>query len=166
MIPTMATARLSRYFDDYTAFHRNPGNHLCHALGVPLIMFSLLGLLSHWVIGEIRVAELPTIRINCGILLWALSALWYLWLDWRIAIPFSLFSLGFYWTGHATSLTWLWVAMGVGWAFQLVGHSVYEKNRPALLKNLLHILIAPVWIFAHWVGYPTEISVPAQTPTK
>ena len=34
----------------------------------------------------------------------------------------------------------------VGWIFQLVGHSVYEKNRPAFVRNLGHLLIGPLWI--------------------
>jgi len=33
-----------------------------------------------------------------------------------------------------------------GWLFQLVGHSVYEKNRPAFGRNLVHLLIGPAWI--------------------
>ncbi len=34
----------------------------------------------------------------------------------------------------------------LGWAFQLVGHAVYERNRPAFVRNLRHLLIGPLWI--------------------
>jgi uncharacterized membrane protein YGL010W len=34
----------------------------------------------------------------------------------------------------------------VGWIFQAVGHTVYEKNRPAFFKNLLHLLVGPLFL--------------------
>ena len=33
-----------------------------------------------------------------------------------------------------------------GRVFQGVGHSVYEKNRPAFFKNLLHLVIGPLFL--------------------
>jgi len=38
------------------------------------------------------------------------------------------------------------ILLAIGWAFQVVGHSVYEKNRPAFARNVLHLLIGPLWI--------------------
>jgi uncharacterized membrane protein YGL010W len=38
------------------------------------------------------------------------------------------------------------VAFGVGWVFQAVGHTVYEKNRPAFFKNLVHLLVGPLFL--------------------
>jgi uncharacterized membrane protein YGL010W len=37
-------------------------------------------------------------------------------------------------------------AFVVGWIFQAVGHAVYEKNRPAFFKNLLHLLVGPLFL--------------------
>ena len=34
----------------------------------------------------------------------------------------------------------------VGWIFQFVGHSVYEKRQPAFLTNAMHLLVGPLWI--------------------
>jgi len=31
-----------------------------------------------------------------------------------------------------------------GWALQLIGHAPYERNRPAFLRNLAHILVGPL----------------------
>jgi uncharacterized membrane protein YGL010W len=33
-----------------------------------------------------------------------------------------------------------------GWACQLVGHQVFEKNRPAFSRDLVHLLVGPLWI--------------------
>jgi uncharacterized membrane protein YGL010W len=35
---------------------------------------------------------------------------------------------------------------------QLAGHSVWEKNRPAFLKNLTHALVGPVFFMALLTG--------------
>ncbi|MBW3671962.1 MAG: DUF962 domain-containing protein, partial [Acidobacteria bacterium] len=33
-----------------------------------------------------------------------------------------------------------------GWVLQFVGHGMYEKSSPAFLRNLLHLLVGPIWI--------------------
>jgi uncharacterized membrane protein YGL010W len=36
----------------------------------------------------------------------------------------------------------------VGWAFQIVGHAVFERRRPALFDNLVQMLIGPMFVTA------------------
>ena len=36
----------------------------------------------------------------------------------------------------------------VGWAFQFVGHAVYEKRRPAFMDDLASLLIGPLFLVA------------------
>ena len=36
----------------------------------------------------------------------------------------------------------------VGWAFQIVGHAVFERRKPALLDNAFHMFIGPMFIMA------------------
>ncbi len=36
----------------------------------------------------------------------------------------------------------------IGWAFQIVGHAVFERRRPAFLDNLTHMLIGPMFVVA------------------
>jgi uncharacterized membrane protein YGL010W len=33
-----------------------------------------------------------------------------------------------------------------GWIFQAIGHAVFEKNSPAFLKNLVHLMIGPIFL--------------------
>lgn len=122
---------LRNLFEDYSAFHRTRGNKLCHFIGIPLISVSLLGILQDW-----------------GVALWLLATLWYIKLDWRIGTPFSLVVLGLYFLGRAIPLPALVAMFVVGWVFQLVGHKKYERNSPAFLGNIRHLLIGPLWIFA------------------
>jgi uncharacterized membrane protein YGL010W len=37
---------------------------------------------------------------------------------------------------------------GLGWALQIVGHQFFERRRPALLDNPIHMLISPMYLFA------------------
>jgi uncharacterized membrane protein YGL010W len=121
--------RLQKYFADYDAFHKTPGNQLTHTIGIPLIVVATLGL------------------FKAGIILWALASLWYVRLDWRIGLPFSLMTLAGYFLGRALPLPVLAVIFVLGWVFQGVGHAVYEKKSPAFTQNLTHLLIGPLWIF-------------------
>ena len=38
------------------------------------------------------------------------------------------------------------IAFAVGWVFQGIGHAVYEKNSPAFLKNLVHLMVGPAFL--------------------
>lgn len=153
----MPSQRLSAYFKDYGSYHRTEGNKLCHFIGIPMIMVALLGLLAQLSLGPvgggISILDPDYFRYDGGTALILLATLWYLYLDWRIAFPFSFVALGFYFIAQALPVAGLWIFFVVGWIFQLVGHSVYEKNRPAFLKNFEHLLIGPLWIFARLVKY-------------
>lgn len=135
--------RIHQYFADYASFHQKLGNQLTHIIGIPMIMFSLLGLLSLIEIG-------PT---NGGALLLIGAVIWYFVLDWKLAVPFGLVALGFYISARPLSQQWLWGLQAGGWAFQFIGHVVFEKKSPAFLKNLEHLLVGPLWVFAKLVGY-------------
>jgi uncharacterized membrane protein YGL010W len=38
-----------------------------------------------------------------------------------------------------------------GWALQLVGHKVFEKNKPSFLADPYYLLVGPVWVAAEWM---------------
>jgi uncharacterized membrane protein YGL010W len=38
-----------------------------------------------------------------------------------------------------------------GWALQVIGHRVFEKNRPAFLSDPYYLLVGPVWALAEWM---------------
>lgn len=130
-------SRLQSYFEDYARFHTTAGNQKTHILGIPMIMLSLLGLLQ----------LVPLGPLNLGVFLWLGATLFYVMLDVRLGTIFSLVVLGFY--GAATLFPWSVhaVLFVFGWVIQLIGHKVYEKNNPAFLKTIEHLLVGPLWIF-------------------
>jgi uncharacterized membrane protein YGL010W len=147
------TKRLERYFKDYASYHKTSGNKVTHYFGISFILISLLGLLSQWRFGnEIQFANF-SLQPDAATLLLGMGIVWYLFLDWKIAAPFSLVLIGLYFLGKAIP-TWLNGALFIGgWILQGVGHYIYEKNSPAFYKNLTHLMIGPLWIFARFVGY-------------
>lgn len=121
---------------DYAAYHRTPGNRRCHAVGVPLIAFALVA----WS------------RFGTGLPVAALLLpVYFLW-DPRVGGLMTTFVF-------ASSLLAArlpgWVpaaAFAAGWAFQFLGHSVYEKKSPAFTRNLAHLLVGPAWVAAGLAG--------------
>ena len=127
-------------FADYAAYHQTKGNKWFHRVGIPLIMISLLGLLTN---ANVTVGGM---RVDLAMLVIVAAEVVYLMLDWRLGAVMLVVSVGFYFLGAAMPL-WLNVALFVlGWIFQFLGHSVYEKKSPAFLRNALHLLVGPLWI--------------------
>jgi len=124
-------------FADYAAFHRTKGNKNYHRLGIPLIMLTLIGML----------ARVPLLGgVTAAMLLIALATVHYLIIEWRLALAMLAVSIAFYFLGAALPF---WVNLAVfilGWIFQFIGHSVYEKKKPAFLRNFVHLLVGPLWI--------------------
>jgi uncharacterized membrane protein YGL010W len=147
----MASAAAQKYFKDYASFHKTPGNKICHYFGLPSIMMTLLGLL-----GAIPIAGGLTgnefFRLDGGTVLLVLGGIWYLRLDWKLALPYLMVGVGMYFIGRAIPVPALWAIFITGWVVQFIGHGVYEKKRPAFLKNFEHLLIGPFWMFAKIVG--------------
>jgi len=138
-------ARAERLFADYAEAHRTSGNRACHAVGIPLIVASSVLALSTVRIGGPWTAAEPVVL--------AMSAM-EIALDVRLGGVFLVFAgacdlaargiiSGFGATGALVLAATLFAA---GWGFQLIGHAVYEKNRPAFMRNLRHLLIGPLWI--------------------
>lgn len=149
---TWATPKLQHYFDDYAEAHQTTGNRWCHYFGVPAIATTLLGLLSFLVIGD-GLTGSDILRVDGGTLLLSFAVVWYLYLDWKIGIPFALFGFGLYLIGRSLPLPVLAGVFVVGWIVQLYGHSHYEKKSPSFTRNIMHIFVGPLWIFSKWVGY-------------
>jgi uncharacterized membrane protein YGL010W len=143
--------KLAALLADYSAHHKTFGNKVTHYIGIPMIMMTLLGMLGQLVIGDGFTGS-EVLRADGGMVLWVFAMAWYLSLDWRLAVPFGFVALGFYFAGRHLSLEVQVGGFVLGWILQFIGHGVYEKQRPAFLDNLRHLLIGPMWIFARLVG--------------
>lgn len=128
-------------FADYAAYHQTAGNKFFHRLGIPMIMFSLIGMLT-----QVPLLDVATVKIDLAMILIAAAAAYYFVIEWRLAIAMIAVSIAFYFIG-ATLSVWINAALFVlGWIFQFIGHKVYEHKNPAFFRNFVHLLIGPLWI--------------------
>jgi uncharacterized membrane protein YGL010W len=97
-------------------------------------------------LARVGIATISGFRIDAGILLIALATIYYLILEWRLAIAMLVVSSGFYLIGAWLPM-WLNVALFIlGWIFQFIGHSLYEHRQPAFFRNATHLMVGPLWI--------------------
>lgn len=136
----------------YAAYHRHPVNKAIHYLFVPMIVWSIMGLLGFWTIGTTSgIAVTPAIVASVAVLIY------YLALDFGFGVASVLlftFLLGTTLQIHAAvpeAAIWIFLgAFALGWAGQLVGHAAFERRRPALADNLFQVLVAPIFVVAEW----------------
>ena len=128
-------------FADYAAFHQTAGNKFFHRVGIPMIMLSLIGMLT-----QVPLFDAGTVRVDLAIILIAAASAYYFVIEWRLAIAMVAISIAFYFIGAAIPF-WINVALFVlGWIFQFIGHKVYEHKNPAFFRNFVHLLVGPLWI--------------------
>ncbi|MEA2417352.1 MAG: hypothetical protein QOI58_4009, partial [Thermoanaerobaculia bacterium] len=96
-------------FADYAAYHQTKGNKWFHRFGIPLIMLTLLGMLA-----RVRIVTIDGFRIDAAVVLIAIAVIYYLTLEWRLAIPMLIVSIAFYLIGA-------WLPMSVNIALFILG---------------------------------------------
>ncbi len=128
-------------FADYASYHQTKGNKVFHRLGIPMIMFSLIGMLTH-----VTLFDVATIRLDAAMVLIALSSAYYFIVEWRLGIAMIAVSIVFYFVSAAIPFMLNVVLFVLGWICQFIGHKVYEHKNPAFFRNFVHLLIGPLWI--------------------
>jgi len=136
MVPVMAGPELTRLFDDYAAYHTHPANKAAHFIGVPLIVFTVVGLLTRVPIGPVSLA----VPVAAAVILYDVR------LSVKLTLPFVAFVALSFWAAPALRNWVLWAGFLGGWALQFIGHYAYEKKSPAFFKNLQQLLIGPLWL--------------------
>ena len=125
---------IDQWFDEYGESHRNPVNKLTHWICVPLITFSVLGML--WAIH-------PWVAM----LVVGASLLFYAMLSWQIAAAMLVVSLVMLLIlSMMTYVFWPSVAIFVlAWIGQFIGHHI-EGKKPSFFKDVQFLLIGPAWL--------------------
>lgn len=133
-------ASLDQRFDEYESYHTSRGNRLTHAIGIPAIAFALFGLAS-----KIELVH-GAVGLDLGILL--VAGLGLLYLRWHpgLAAFITALSVLLYLGGARLSVLPLWGILAGGVALQVLGHLVFERNRPAFYRNAIHMLVGPLWV--------------------
>src|SRR5690349_2538709 len=150
--------KLVQYFNRYAESHQNHSNVFIHWVCVPLIVFSILGLI--WAIPVPHLNFLGKLNgyINLATFLILFATVYYFRLSFRLGL-FMIFTICFFSTGiiflerMARLHHWpeMWqvclVIFVLAWAGQFIGHKI-EGKKPSFLEDLQFLLIGPIWLGA------------------
>ncbi|BDY04723.1 Mpo1-like protein [Ferrimonas sp. YFM] len=125
---------VEQWFAEYGESHRNPTNKTIHWICVPLITFSVLGMLwslSPW-------AALAAV---------VFSLLFYLRLSRPLAVAMAAIAALMLWViSNLAQILMLSVLIFVlAWIGQFYGHHV-EGKKPSFFKDVQFLLIGPIWL--------------------
>jgi uncharacterized membrane protein YGL010W len=133
----------------YAAYHRDRRNIATHLVGIPVIVFAVVVLLSRPALGE--AAGVP---VTPALLAALAAGAYYLALDRPLglamaAVLAAMLALA---APLAEASTGAWLGWGAGlfvagWIVQFVGHA-FEGRKPAFVDDVTGLLIGPLFVAA------------------
>ena len=143
---------VSKWLNEYAESHQNPLNVKIHTICVPLIMLSLVALLSTISIESELLQNFYNLN-HYGMVLIVLALVYYFFLSipfFAGMIPVSfLLIVGTQWLDSFSILLWklsLFIFVGA-WIGQFYGHKV-EGKKPSFFKDVQFLLIGPLWLLS------------------
>lgn len=139
---------LEQWLDAYSKDHQNPTNKKIHHICVPLIMFSLLGLL--WAIPTPSFFKLVP-YLNWSTLFSLLALFFYISLNIKVALIMLInVTIQYFLIIQLEKTTYLIptcvTIFILAWIGQFIGHKI-EGQKPSFLTDLQFLLIGPLWVF-------------------
>jgi uncharacterized membrane protein YGL010W len=138
------------WFDEYSASHQNPINKTLHWICVPLIVWSLIGLL--WSLPapgreQLEYANWASYAVACAVLYYAVLSMPLAlgMLPVLAAMLFSVDALGQ--LAHVPLWAVSAAVFALAWLGQFIGHAI-EGKRPSFFKDMQFLLIGPIWLLA------------------
>lgn len=142
-------------FDKYAESHQNPSNEIIHWICVPLIVFSILGLV--WAIPFPHLGFLGKYNgyLNWASFLIAFSIYYYYKLSPVMSYLMLLLLFGMsilvvqIEQAQANGGPALWLVCAIifvlAWIGQIIGHKI-EGKKPSFLEDVKFLLIGPIWL--------------------
>ena len=141
--------KIDFWLDKYAESHQNSTNKLIHWFCVPIITFTLLGLLSFIKFSFLRY------NINFSYILFLFALLFYIRLSLSLTIGMGIFAGGSILTINKIShiftfnelITYYIIAFIVAWIGQFIGHKI-EGKKPSFVEDVKFLLIGPAWLLS------------------
>ncbi|MEN0058111.1 MAG: Mpo1-like protein [Bdellovibrio sp.] len=135
---------LENWLDEYSQSHQNKVNQAIHRVCVPLIFFSLLGMLWTVSLGTLNLALLVAVVLFPFYI--RLGAKAVLIVSPQLIVSFLIL---YWWQHHQESSQIFFSCLGIfagAWIGQFIGHKI-EGKKPSFFKDLQFLLIGPLWVF-------------------
>jgi uncharacterized membrane protein YGL010W len=137
---------------EYGESHQNDTNKSIHWICVPLIFFSVIGLIASIPSGFVQsVLGEGNPYANWATITLILVTAYYVTLSIWLAIGMALFGLLCLWVANMISMSGaqLWmvclIIFALAWIGQFYGHKI-EGKKPSFFKDLQFLLIGPAWL--------------------
>lgn len=134
---------LDQWLHQYADSHQNRTNQIFHKVCVPLIFFSVLGMLWDWSVFGFRLSYVFAILgmmfyVRLGIKVIVLMTI-------QLVLSFAILRM---WSFQAESVFWPCLAIFVvAWIGQFIGHKI-EGKKPSFFEDLQFLFIGPIWVFS------------------
>lgn len=139
-----------QWFAEYGDSHQDFTNELIHWICVPVIFFSVVGLVWSIPVPGFINAALPGFRWSLPVIVAVM--VFYVRLSSTLALGLLFFILGCYGIIHELALNAprpVWqICLGLfvlAWIGQFIGHKI-EGKKPSFLHDLVFLLIGPAWL--------------------
>ena len=146
----MKTAQ--EYFDEYAVSHQNETNQTIHYICVPLIFFSVIGLLMSipTTLLENTFGLYNPLLENWAVVVGVIISIFYLrlgfWYFTEMLFVILVSIIGNFWLGNTVNLLYASLIIFIlAWIGQFYGHKI-EGAKPSFLKDLEFLLIGPLWV--------------------
>lgn len=154
--------KIDYLLDTYGSSHVNETNKIIHWFCVPMILFSIIGMLM--------LVPLPfsdsNRYVNLGTFVMLFTTIYYLRLSVNLTLGFviifgtivemNLRLKDFCWTNNY-NVTYILVSVFIAaWVGQFYGHEI-EGKKPSFLKDIQYLLVGPMWLL-HFVYNKFNIS--------
>jgi uncharacterized membrane protein YGL010W len=145
--------KIDALLSEYGESHQNPTNKLIHWICVPLIFFSLMGLIASIPSGLLKsILGEGSMYANWAAVILALALVYYISLSIPLTIGMMLFALLCLFLINKIeflSIAPLWaISLGIfvtAWIGQFYGHKV-EGKKPSFFKDVQFLMIGPAWL--------------------
>lgn len=145
--------KIDQLFAEYGESHQNPTNKRIHWICVPLIFFSIVGLIASIPSQAVQsIFGLGNPYANWAAVALILVLIYYVSLSIPLSIGMMLFAVLCLFVSNfivRTLSTPLWIVsliiFFVAWIGQFYGHKV-EGKKPSFFKDVQFLLIGPAWL--------------------
>jgi uncharacterized membrane protein YGL010W len=145
--------KIDSLLSEYGESHQNATNKLIHWICVPLIFFSLMGLIASLPAGILQtMLGEGSIYANWAAVILALALIYYITLSIPLTVGMLLFALLCLFMINKiviANIAPLWaISLGIfvaAWIGQFYGHKV-EGKKPSFFKDVQFLMIGPAWL--------------------
>ncbi len=142
---------VNQWLEEYGESHKNETNKFIHWICVPVIFFSITGLL-YSVKLPFQLSE--NLQLNLAFIVLLLAVIYYFMLSVPLGFGmfvFGLFCIALYFLieNYLPVSLWLFslIVFVAAWIGQFYGHKI-EGKKPSFFKDLQFLLIGPMWLMS------------------